>query len=59
MSVLAYESPYMLVYKYVYACPQALGKALHAWKLQYLLYGLSMDGNENERLVYTGLPFEP
>jgi hypothetical protein len=54
LACLAYEPLFRCVYHYVYALKYGVGKPLHAWELQNLLWAMSMHGRSEDRFRYLG-----
>lgn len=52
MSVLASKSLFTLVHHYVSAVRTVVGKPLHTWELQWLLWTLSVNGARSEKIAY-------
>lgn len=52
MSVLASRTIFTLVHQYVYAVRSVVGKPIHTWELQWLLWTLSVNGSRHEKIAY-------
>nr|BDQ13830.1 hypothetical protein [Diaporthe alternavirus 1] len=52
MSVLAYRPLYIAIYNYVFACMQGMGKKMHSWELQQLLWTVTMHGTTTEKFKF-------
>lgn len=52
MSILASRTAYTLVRQYVLAVRNVIGKPIHTWELQWLLWTLSVNGNRTEKFAY-------
>ncbi|AUG69000.1 polyprotein [Fusarium graminearum alternavirus 1] len=52
MSVLASRTMFVLLHHYVLAVRNVIGKPIHTWELQWLLWTLSVNGNRSEKVAY-------
>nr|WBU10534.1 P2 protein [Ilyonectria crassa alternavirus 1] len=52
MSILASRSAFVLLRHYVLAVRNVVGKPIHTWELQWLLWTLSVNGSRSEKFAY-------
>nr|WBO25918.1 hypothetical protein [Fusarium nanum alternavirus 1] len=52
MSILASRTFFVLLHHYVMSVRNVVGKPIHAWELQWLLWTLSVNGNRSEKIAY-------
>jgi len=52
LAVLASADYFMLMHRYVHAVSRVVGKPMHTWELQRMLFSLTAHGTHEERMAY-------